>query len=255
MPLATWATAWVTGASSGIGHELVLQLAASGVRVAATARSADKLTELAAGSGGRILAVPADVTDRAAMVAAAGDIRRALGPLDLVILNAGIWHPMDVLTYNADVAAQSMMVNYIGLANGIEAVLPAMLERKEGHLALVASVAGYRGLPKSSSYAPTKAAVISLAECLHHELYGTGVSVSVINPGFVATPMTRINRFPMPYMISADDAARRMLQGLAKKKFEIAFPWQTVALMEIARRAPNTPFFWFWRTFMTPGNR
>jgi short-subunit dehydrogenase len=241
----------VTGASTGIGLELALQLARRGVRVAASARSSDKLAELAA-LDPNIRAYPLDVTDAAATAGVTAEIVADLGPIDLAILNAGLWHPMGASNFATEPAAQSMAVNYFGVINAIAPLLPAMLARKKGHLALVASVAGFRGMPRSAAYAPTKAALISLAECLKHELDARGLEISIINPGFVETPMTRINRFPMPFIISADDAAARIIRGLEKGKFEISFPWQMVLLMEIARRAPNTAFFWFWRTFMIP---
>ena len=132
-----------------------------------------------------------------------------------------------------------MAVNYLGVANGIEAVLPAMLERGQGHIAMVASVAGYRGLGPTTAYGPTKAAVINLAEALRNDLAARGIKVSVINPGYVETPMTSTNKFPMPFIVSAEDAARRIIRGLEKGKFEIAFPWQLVALMKLGRLMPN----------------
>ena len=179
-------------------------------------------------------------------------MRGTLGPLDLVVLNAGVWEPMSARNFSAAKAARSMAVNYLGVANGIEAVLPAMLERGQGHIAMVASVAGYRGLGPTAAYGPTKAAVINLAETLRNDLAARGIKVSVINPGYVATPMTSVNKFPMPYMISAEDAARRIIRGLEKGKFEIAFPWQLVGLMKLGRLMPNRLFFWYARTLLAP---
>jgi short-subunit dehydrogenase len=120
---------------------------------------------------------------------------------------------------------------------------------------MVSSVAGYRGMPMGASYGPSKAAVISLAEVLRHHLSYRGVKVSVINPGFIDTPMTKINDFPMPFMISAEDAARRVITGLERGKFEIAFPWQMAALLKLARVVPYPLFFWGVRTFVLPGPR
>jgi len=145
-----------------------------------------------------------------------------------------------------------MAVNYQGIVNGIEAVLPSMLERGTGHIGLVASVAGYRGLGPTAAYGPSKAAVINLAETLKTNLAMRGIKVSVINPGYVDTPMTRGNPFAMPFMVSAEDAARRILRGLEKGKFEIAFPWQLVLLMKFARLMPNRLFFWYARTLLAP---
>ena len=120
-----------------------------------------------------------------------------------------------------------------------EPLIPAMANAGRGQLALVASVAGYRGLPKAAAYAPSKAAVISLAEVLRLELAGRGITVSLVNPGFVETPMTSVNKFPMPFIIKADDAADRIISGLARGKFEIAFPWQLVTMLKLLRMMPN----------------
>jgi short-subunit dehydrogenase len=168
------------------------------------------------------------------------------------VLNAGIWEPMSVRNFSAAKAARSMAVNYLGIANGIEALLPAMLERGQGHISMVASVAGYRGVGPTAAYGPSKAAVINLAETLRNDLAARGIKVSVINPGYVETPMTSVNKFPMPYIISSEDAALRILRGLEKGKFEIAFPWQLVALMKLGRLMPNRAFFWYARTILAP---
>ncbi len=216
-----------------------------------SARSADALSMLAAQQS-RITAAPLDVTDRAATGLVVAGIESAQGPLDLVILNAGVWQPMGASGFDASKSAQSMAVNYIGIANALEHVIPLMVARGRGHIALTASVAGYRGLPQASAYAPSKAAVISLAETLKPDLARKGVTVSVINPGFVDTPMTEVNHFPMPFLMPADKAADAIIAGLEKGKFDIVFPWQMAALMKFARVLPYPAYFWFARTFMTP---
>ena len=246
-----WRTAWITGASTGIGRELAIALARQGVKVAASARSADTLAELARAHPG-IAPLPLDVTDPGAMAQAARSIAGTLGPIDLAVLNAGIWEAMTARNFSAAKAARSMAVNYQGVVNGIEALLPDMLGRGQGHIAMVASVAGYRGVGPTAAYGPTKAAVINLAETLKNDLAGRGIKISVINPGYVETPMTSVNKFPMPYMVSAGDAARRIIRGLETGKFEIAFPWQLVTLMKLGRLMPNRLFFWYARTILAP---
>ncbi|HZT47293.1 MAG TPA: SDR family NAD(P)-dependent oxidoreductase [Hyphomicrobiaceae bacterium] len=248
---ARWRTAWITGASSGIGQALAIELARRGVKVAASARSAERLARLAGAYPG-IAPLPLDVRDGAAMAQAARSVAGTLGSLDLVVLNAGIWEPMSARNFSAAKAARSMAVNYLGVVNGVEAVLPLMLERGEGHIAMMASVAGYRGLGPTAAYGPSKAAVINLAETLHNDLAQRGVRVSVINPGYVETPMTSLNKFPMPFIIPAEDAARRIVRGLEKGRFEIAFPWQLVGLMKLGRLMPNRLFFWYARTLLAP---
>jgi short-subunit dehydrogenase len=246
---APWRTAWITGASSGIGRALAVALVQRGVKVAASARSGDMLAEIAHQCPG-IAPLPLDVTVAAAMADASRSIISTLGPIDLAVFNAGIWEAMSARNFSAAKAARCMAVNYQGIANGIEAVLPGMLERGTGHIGLVASVAGYRGLGPTAAYGPSKAAVINLAETLKTNLAMRGIKVSVINPGYVDTPMTRGNPFAMPFLVSAEDAARRILRGLEKGKFEIAFPWQLVLLMKLARLMPNGLFFWYARTVL-----
>ncbi len=233
-----WQTAWITGASTGIGREVALILARGGVRVAVSARSTEKLDELSKLASG-IVPVPLDVTKPEDAASAYTRVINELGPLDLVVLNAGVWHPMKASEYDARKAVQSMQVNYFGIANALEPIIPDMVRRGRGQIALVASVAGYRGLPKASAYAPSKAAVISLAEVLRLELSRNGIVVSLVNPGFVETTMTSVNKFPMPYILKPEDAAQRIVHGLARGKFEIAFPWQLVTMLKLLRVMPN----------------
>ncbi len=246
-----WKVIWVTGASTGIGRDLAVKLAQQGATVVASARSADKLADLAK-LHASIVPVPVDVTDLKAVRTAAAHIRSTVGEIDLAILNAGVWQPLGARGFEAERTIRSMDVNYNGVVHSLDAILAPMIARGKGHLALVSSVAAYRGLPKGVAYAPTKAAVIALAESLKHDLDRMGLTISVINPGFVDTPMTKINKFPMPFLITSDEAADRMISGLKKGKYEIAFPWQTNALMKLARFTPNRVFFWFVRTFLTP---
>jgi short-subunit dehydrogenase len=239
---AAWKVAWITGASTGIGREMALKLAAAGVKVAASARSADKLAALTA-SNANITAYPLDVTDLAACRSTGALIARDLGPIDLAILNAGVWIPMGASEYDAAAVTEGMAVNFTGITNALAPLIPAMIARGSGHVALVSSVAGYRGLPLAIAYAPTKAAVIALAETLYLDLAKHGVTVSVINPGFVDTPMTRVNTFAMPFIVTADDAATRILRGLAARRYEIVFPWQMSLMATFMRLLPNRLFF------------
>jgi NAD(P)-dependent dehydrogenase (short-subunit alcohol dehydrogenase family) len=245
-----WRVVWITGASSGIGQEVALQLARAGCVVAISARSVDKLAAVAALSP-NVRPYPLDVTDRAAVAATVQRIEAELGAIDLAILNAGVWQPMGADDFDAEKCAQSMQVNYVGLANGVEAVLKPMISRRRGHLALVSSVAGYRGLPKGAAYSPSKAAVIALAESLQPDLVRHNVTVSIINPGFVDTPMTRVNKFPMPGLLTVEDASQRIVKGLLAKRYEIAFPFALKASLKLARMMPNGWFLWYSRTFLS----
>ena len=240
---ASWQVAWVTGASSGIGRALTLQLAASGVKVAASARSVEALAALAT-ENPLIRAYPCDVTDKLGSAAVADRIAADLGPIDLVILNAGAWYPVDLKSFDPEMFQKTFDVNFLGVVRGIAAVLPGMRSRRSGQIAIVSSVAGYRGLPKAGAYGPSKAALINLAESLRPDLADLGITLSLVNPGFVATPMTAVNDFPMPFMVATDDAARRIVRGLASGRFEVAFPWQLVAILKVARVLPYWLYFW-----------
>jgi short-subunit dehydrogenase len=232
------ATVWVTGASSGIGAALVRELAGRGCRVAASARRAEKLEELAAHTSGEVLPVPADVTDRDAMLAAAETVRERYGAIDLAVLNAANWDQFSVESWDTDVIRRHFDTNVLGMVHGIEAVLADMRRRRSGAIAGMASVAGYRGLPRSEAYGATKAAEINMLESLRIDLRPLGISVHTICPGFVRTDLTAKNTFPMPFMIEPDDAARRIVRGLEKAKAEIVFPLPMLALMKVARVVP-----------------
>jgi short-subunit dehydrogenase len=143
-----------------------------------------------------------------------------------------------------------MNVNFLGVANGVAAVLPDMIARRSGHIGMVASVAGYVGLPFATTYGPSKAAVINFAECLQHDLYDVNVKISVICPGYIDTPMTKVNDFPMPYLMTVEESADRILAGLARGKFEIAFPWQVERFLKLGRHLPHRLWAWYLRTFM-----
>jgi short-subunit dehydrogenase len=245
----TWTTAWITGASSGMGLELARLLDGKVANVAVSARSKDKLDELAADSK-TIVAYPLDVTDADAVSTCVSDIEASAGSIDLAVLNAGIWKLMDVSEFDLKVIRAGVEVNYMGVIHSLNALLPGMLARGRGHIVIVASVAGYRGLPRAIAYGPTKAALINLAETLRVELAPRGINVSLVNPGFVDTPMTENNPFPMPGIIPATQAAQDLLKGVQRRKYEIIFPLTFGLIMKLLRRLPNTVYFWVIRTFV-----
>ncbi len=244
-----WKCVWITGASSGLGRELAIKLANEGVCVAASARSHEKLQALAA-SHDTITSYPLDVTDAAAVAQTARRIHAERGPVDLAILNAGICTLHDAANFSATVAAEQVSVNYLGVVNAVDPLVASMVPRGSGHIAIVASVAGYRGLPDSTSYGPTKAALINLAEALHLGLEPKGLTISVINTGYINTPMTQQRSFEMPFIVEADDAAQRILQGLKKQRYEIAFPLSLVAVLKLGRILTNIAYFRFARRFL-----
>lgn len=234
---------WIIGASYGIGAALAERLAADGKEVWASARSADKLEALAERHPGRIHALPLDVTDKAAVRAALASIEAASGPPDTVVLNAGTHQPVAAKDFTADGLRQVMELNVFGTANGIETVLPGMLQRDAGRIAVVASVAGYNGLPTSAYYGASKAALINMIESLRFDLRRTGVVLQLVNPGFVKTPLTDRNDFAMPFLIPAEAAAAAIARGLASDRFEIAFPRTFVWLLKLVGLLPYRLYF------------
>jgi NAD(P)-dependent dehydrogenase (short-subunit alcohol dehydrogenase family) len=243
-----WEVAWITGAGTGIGRALALDLAREGVKVAATARTERNLHLLAA----HHVAIdfhPLDVTDQAAVAEAVEEIEGALGPIDLAVLNAGTWRPLSADKFDAAAIREALETNYMGAIHCLEVLLPRMIERRRGHIAIMASVVGYRGMTRAGGYGPTKAALINMAECLYADVARFGVKVSLINPGFVDTPMIRAAEIPLPFIVSAEEASSRILSGLKKGKFEIAFPWPLVWAFKIARILPYQVYFWTLRRF------
>jgi short-subunit dehydrogenase len=241
-----WRVVWVTGASTGIGAQICKQLAAQGVVVAASARSVDALNALGQG----IHPFPLDVSVEADVANTFEAIEKAHGNIDLIIAGAGTYTPASAADFQTKMFRQMYEVNYLGVINVLAAALPKFRARRAGHLSWIASVSGYRGLPKAAAYGPTKAALINLAESLKPELDRDGVKVSVINPGFVRTPMTAVNDFEMPFLMEPADAARATIAGLAKGKFEVAYPTPFVAIMKFGRLLPYSIFFWIGRKYL-----
>lgn len=238
--------AWITGASAGIGRAVALRLAREGWRVAASARRESELRALEAeakGLGGEIRPYPLDVTDCPAVGDAVAAIEREMGPIALAVLNAGTHKPMPAEQFSAMIVRDLLMLNVLGIAYGLEALLPRMIARGGGRVAAVASLAGYAGLPSAAAYGASKAALINMAEALRPELLRRGVVLQVINPGFVKTPLTDRNDFPMPFLIPVDKAAEAIIRGLASDRFEIAFPWLFARLMKLLRILPYGLYF------------
>lgn len=234
---------WITGASSGIGQALAFRLACGGATVAVSARSAQDLAGVASAMPERIHAFPLDVTDAAAVTATVAAIEERLGPIDLAVLNAGTHIPMSLDDFSARTARSLMEVNYMGVVHGLDALLPRLRRRGAGHVAVVASVAGYRGLPTAAAYGPTKAALINLCESLKPDCDRAGIRMTLISPGFVATPLTERNPFPMPDLIGAEEAADAIVAGLAGTAFEISFPKSFTRKVKMARCLPYRLYF------------
>lgn len=238
---------WVIGASTGIGAAIARELINAGARVALSARTRDRLEAIAEGTDA--LVAPLDVTDRTAVHAVAATVRAEFGALDLVIVVAGTHSPMRADQFDHARAERLLKVNLHGPLNCLDAVLPTLLAQGRGGIALVASVAGYRGLPHALIYGPSKAALIHLAEVLYLDLHRRGIGVYLVNPGFVDTPLTQRNDFAMPALMAADKAARRTLDGIAAGRFEIHYPWRFTFWMKLLRVLPYPAYFWAVRRF------
>lgn len=222
---------WITGGSSGIGAALAENFSRRGWNVNLTARSSDRLEALKkeieiANLPGAVFVHPGDVTDASVVKRIVHAIETKTGAIDLAILNAGIDWEDHIERFSADDFRKVFDINVQGVVNALDPVLAAMRERKSGHIAIVASMAGYRGVPGAASYSASKAALVSLAESLACEAVDYNIKIQVINPGFVKTPMTESNNFNMPFLISARRAADYIEEGLYGAKFAIEFPWQ-----------------------------
>lgn len=236
---------WITGASTGIGRELARQYAEAGHSVFATARNRENLTSLVeecAAYSGEVMALAGDVCDPVRMADIFSKVCEQKGMPDLVVLNAGTHKPTSATNFILEDHLRLMDINFNGVLNGLNACIPRFLERGSGQIAVVASVAGYRGLPRAGAYGASKAALINLCESMQPELKAEGVDLRVVCPGFVKTPLTDLNKFPMPFLMSVDQAVKAMIRGLESSKFQIAFPWRMSVTMEILKRMPNRLF-------------
>ena len=254
-PLREWTgrTVWLVGASTGIGQACASLLHARGASVFVSARQVAKLEQWVADHPGndaqgrpRAVALPLDATDGTALRHAATAVA-ARGGIDLVVYCAGYYRAVGAEHYRLDEMLRHEQVNYVGALQLLDAVLPHLLAQAgrgaPGHLSLVSSVAGFRGLPLSLAYGPTKAALINLAEALYLDLHHLGLGVSVVNPGFVETPLTAQNTFRMPALITPEVAAQAMLDGWARGVFELHFPKRFTRWLKLMRLLPYRWYF------------
>ena len=238
---------WLVGASTGIGRATAHALHAQGAKVFVSARNQQALAAFTATHADAV-ALPLDAGDAASVKAAAQTILEA-GPLDLVLYCAGYYQEMRATDFDLGEMLQHQQINYVGALYVLDAVLPHFVGRKAGHVSLISSVAGYRGLPKSLAYGPTKAALINLAETLYVDLQDSQVGVSLICPGFVDTPLTANNQFTMPGLITPEQAADAILHGWSQGQFEIHFPKRFTLWMKALSLLPARLYFPVIRKF------
>jgi short-subunit dehydrogenase len=239
--------ALITGASSGIGWELARQLAREGCKVGLIARRESKLrdlTTLITGAGGTAFPFTTDVGQREGVETAFAAVRAQLGPIDLVIANAGVGRPTLRDPVNMPDIEDTFRINLMGVIYTLSAALPEMLARKSGHLVAISSLAAYRGLPAESAYCASKAAVNVYMDGLRIHLRGTGVQTTTICPGFITTPMTETNKFHMPQLMTAEYAARKMIRAIKAGKKVYNFPWRLHMMIKLSRWLPDGMINW-----------
>ncbi len=252
-PMRNWQgrRVWLIGASSGIGLACAKALHAAGAKVVISARDLGLLSEWAEACNQQEVTVELltlDVTDALQVKYAMRQVA-ANGPLDLLLYCAGHYRAQRATAFDLNDMLRHQEVNYSGLLRVLDAALPLFLQQGFGHISLVSSVAGWRGLPNGLAYGPTKAAVTHLAETLYMDLQDKGIGVSLINPGFVATPLTAQNNFQMPALISPEQAASDMLAGWAEGLFDIHFPKRFTLWLKLMRLLPYRLYFALVRRF------
>jgi short-subunit dehydrogenase len=233
----------ITGASSGIGRGLAVELGRRGAKLGLVARRAAKLAEVVRdieAAGGKALALPGDVQSEESIRAAAGSLRAAFGPIDVLIANAGIGPTRDAAKFSATEVAGVINVNVIGASNSVAAVIPEMVARGSGQLVVISSLAAYRGLPRSAAYCASKAAVSAFFESLRLDLTPRGIDVTIIHPGFIKTPLTAGRDAQMPFLMELDDAVKKMARAIERRRKRYSFPWQ---LATIVRAGLIMPIF------------
>jgi short-subunit dehydrogenase len=232
----------ITGASSGIGRALALELGRRGALLGLTARRAEELSDVAeevSRAGGHALALTADVRRAEEINGVAERLREKWGRVDVLVANAGMSSTTAGTHLDAAEVGDVINVNVIGVVNSVAAVLPDMVKRGGGHLVAISSLASYRGMPKSGAYSASKAAVSTFFESMRVDLRRSGVAVTTIHPGFIRTPMTAGRKKKLPFLLEADDAACRIIKAVERRARTYAFPWQLASLVRVIRHMPG----------------
>ena len=233
---------FITGASAGIGAALAAKLNKNEHHVSAVARRADRLAAKQQASD-YFCGYPVDVRDADAIAAAVIESVKTYGPIDVAILNAGIYAPQDGCQISPSIYSEHMDVNYMGVVNGLAAIIPQMLDVGGGHIVIISSVAGWRGLPRAAAYAPTKAALITLAESLYFDLTPKNIKIQIMCPGFVDTEATAVNDFNMPDLLTAEAAADNIISGMESDLFSHDFPKSFTRKLKFLKFLPDRLYF------------
>ena len=237
-------TVMITGASSGIGRGLALAIGERGARLGLLARRQSLLDEIVGSVKSPAVSVVADVRDAGAVKLATERVREELGPIDILIANAGIGTANHISQLNPDHAADVIGINVLGAVNSVAAVVPQMIERGKGQLVAISSLAAYRGLSKSAAYCASKAAVSAYFESVRIDLRGTGIDVTIIHPGFIKTALTSGREAKMPYLMELDDAIPKIVSAIEKRKKSVAFPWQLATVVRASMLMPTFMYDW-----------
>jgi short-subunit dehydrogenase len=231
----------ITGASSGIGRALAVEIGRHGAKLGLIARRAEVINEVVReveAAGGKAMALPADVQQANSISAAANKLRADLGQIDVLIANAGIGPTRDAANFSAAEVSDVINVNVIGASNSVAAVIPEMVERGSGQLVAISSLAAYRGLPRSAAYCASKAAVSAFFESLRLDLAPRGIDVTIIHPGFIKTPLTQGRDAHMPFLMELDDAVRKMVRAIGRRRKRYSFPWQLATIVRAGMLMP-----------------
>ena len=233
---------FLTGSSSGIGAALALELASRGAMLGLAARRRellDQLAEQCTEIGGTARTFAVDVTDETAVAAAAEALRSEFGQIDVLIANAGIGgNDDDTRSYKPASVKKVVDINLLGAVNAVHAVLPQMIERGSGHLVAISSLAGFRGLPKSAAYSASKAGMTAFFESVRLDVMDKGIDVTIIQPGFIKTPLTSGRHNKMPFLMELEDAIPHFIKAIEKRKKFAAFPWQLATIVRAGKFMP-----------------
>jgi short-subunit dehydrogenase len=236
-------TIWITGGSTGIGKALAIKFASKGWNVAVSARREELLNELS-NQYENISAFPLDVTDKQKCVEVFDQIKNKYEDIDICFFSTGTWNPKKEKEIDVEQIEEVFKINFFGTVNTIKAVEQYFRDRKKGTITIVSSIAGYRGLPNSTGYGPSKSALNNLAESLYFDFKRFGVRVCLVSPGFIKTPMTDKNDFKMPFIKTTDYAANKIYDGLINKNvFEIHFPKSLTIILKILSFLPSKLYF------------
>ena len=228
---------WITGASSGIGKAVAEKFAAEGWKVAVSARRKELLEDLAKSEN--IFSFPLDITDQNQIKGVFKNILNEFGDLDICLFSSGTYDPRNEQSINVDKIKNVIDVNFLGVVNSVKIVEDYFKNKKSGHISVVSSIASYRGLPNSSGYGPSKAALTNFCESIYFDFKKFNVRISIVSPGFIKTPLTDKNEFPMPFLKTADYAAEKIFNGLVKSNlFEIHFPKGLTLILKFLRILP-----------------